>query len=162
VDSESVRNFLTHLAVQRGVSASTQNQAPCAVVFLCREVLGTQVEGFPSTTRAKRGERDAGGLRVSECSELRVKDLDFDQGLVFVRSGKGDKDRTTLLAESGREELRAHVTRCEALHKADRLAGLAGVWMPDALNRKYPNAGRPTREARIVKRCAWADGFPLQ
>jgi integrase len=79
---------------------------------------------------------------VSECCELRIKDLDFDQGLVVVRRGKGDKDRATLLAEVGRDELRAHLRTSEALHHADRRAGLAGVWMPDALDRKYPNAGR--------------------
>jgi integron integrase len=83
-----------------------------------------------------------GGLRVSECCELRVKDIDFDQSLVFVRGGKGDKDRSTLLAESGRDELRAHLRDNERLHTGDREAGLAGVWMPDALDRKYPNAGR--------------------
>jgi integrase len=59
-----------------------------------------------------------------------------------VRSGKGDKDRSTLLAESGRDELRAHLPRSESLHKADRRARLPGVWLPDALERKYPNAGR--------------------
>jgi integrase len=73
-----------------------------------------------------------GGLRVSECCELRVKDLDFDQGLVFVRGGKGRKDRSTLLAEVGREELRANLRRAEALYRADRQAGLAGVWLPEA------------------------------
>jgi len=83
-----------------------------------------------------------GGLRVSECCELRVKDIDFDQSLVFVRGGKGDKDRSTLLAESGRDELRAHLRDNEQLYRGDREAGLAGVWMPDALDRKYPNAGR--------------------
>jgi site-specific recombinase XerD len=79
---------------------------------------------------------------VSECCELRVKDLDFDQSLVFVRAGKGDKDRSTLLAEVGRDELRAHIRDNERLHRVDRAAGLAGVWMPDSLDRKYPNAGR--------------------
>jgi integron integrase len=83
-----------------------------------------------------------GGLRVSECCELRVKDIDFDQGLVFVHGGKGDKDRSTLLAEVGRDELRAHLRDNERLHDVDRRAGLAGVWMPDALDRKYPTAGR--------------------
>jgi integron integrase len=170
VDSESVRNYLTHLAVRQGVSASTQNQAYSAILFLCREVLGITVEGVGLAARAKRGERlpvvlsvpetaallgtmqgtprlmagliYGGGLRVSECCQLRVKDVDFDQGLVFVRSGKGDNDRSTLLAEVGREELRAHLRKSEAQHQADRQAGLAGVWMPDALGRKYPNAGR--------------------
>ncbi len=83
-----------------------------------------------------------GGLRVTECCELRIKDLDFDQGLVIVRRGKGHKDRSTLLAEVGRDELRAQLRESEALHHADRRAGLAGVWMPDALDRKYPNAGK--------------------
>jgi integron integrase len=165
-----VSDFLTHLAVRRGVSASTQNQAMCAILFLCREVLGVTVEGLALTARAKRGthlpvvlsmpETSAllegmrgtprlmahliygGGLRVSECCELRVRDIDFEQGLVFVRGGKGDKDRSTLLAESGREPLRAHLAAAEQLHLADRAAGLAGVWMPEALGRKYPHAGR--------------------
>jgi len=83
-----------------------------------------------------------GGLRVSECCELRIKDIDFDQGLVIVRRGKGDKDRSTLLVELGRDELRAQLRKSAAQHQADRQVGLAGVWMPDALDRKYPNAGR--------------------
>jgi integron integrase len=83
-----------------------------------------------------------GGLRVSECCELRVKDVDFDQGLLFVRSGKGNKDRSTLLADVGRAALRAQLQHAEALYRSDRAAGLAGVWVPDALERKYPNAGR--------------------
>jgi len=181
VESESVRNYLTHLAVRQSVSASTQNQAFSAILFLCREVLGVGVDGVALTTRAKRGQRlpvvlsmpetaallgvmrgtprlmaaliYGGGLRVSECCQLRVKDLDFEQGLVFVRGGKGDKDRSTLLADVGRDELRAHLRTCEMLHQADRKAGLAGVWMPEALERKYPHAGREL---------AWFWVFPSQ
>ena len=82
-----------------------------------------------------------GGLRVSECCELRIKDIDFDQGLVVVRGGKGAKDRSTLLAEAGRGELRAQLGRAEALHQADRQSGLPGVWLPNGVERKYPNAG---------------------
>jgi len=136
VEQELVRDYLTHLAVRERVSASTQNQACCAILFLCREVLGVNVEHVSLAVRAKRGERlpvvlsipetvallgamsgtprlmaaliYGGGLRVSECCELRIKDIDFDQGLIFVRRAKGDKDRSTLLAEVGREELRAH------------------------------------------------------
>ena len=169
VDAETVRHYLTHLAVRQGVSASTQNQAFSAILFLCREVFGLNVSGIALTTRARRGRRlpvvlsipetaalrgamrgtprlmasliYGGGLRVSECCGLRVKDIDFDQGLVFVRGGKGDKDRSTLLAEAVRDELRAPLQSCEALHRADRLAGLAGIWMPEALERKGPNAG---------------------
>jgi len=170
VDSESVRDYLTHLAVRQRVSASTQNQALCAILFLCREVLGIEAEGLALAARAKRGSHlpvvlsvpetaallgalrgttwlmaaliYGGGLRVSECCELRVKDVDFDQGLLFVRGGKGNKDRSTLLAEVGRDELRAHLRSAEALHQSDHRSGLAGVWVPDALERKYPNAGR--------------------
>ena len=170
VDTACVRGYLTHLAVQQRVSASTQNQAFCAILFLCRHVLGMRIDGVGDTTRARRGQRlptvmsvaetaavlaamrgtprlmaaliYGGGLRVSECCQLRIKDLDFDQGLVVVRGGKGDKDRTTLLAESIRDDLRAQVSACEGLHRADRDAGLAGVWLPEALDRKYPNAGR--------------------
>jgi integron integrase len=83
-----------------------------------------------------------GGLRVSECCELRIKDVDFDQGLLVIRGGKGNKDRTTLLAEDTRDALRSQLTQAEALFRADRKAGLPGVWLPDAVERKYPNAGR--------------------
>jgi len=170
VTAAGVRDFLTHLAVHRHVSASTQNQAQCALLFLAREVLGLEVDGLSQATRAKRGKRlpvvlsvpdtaallealrgtsrlmasliYGGGLRVSECCQLRFKDLDFDSGLIFVRSGKGDKDRSTLLPEAGRDALRAHLRDAEAVHDTDRKAGLAGVSLPDALERKYPNAGR--------------------
>jgi integron integrase len=170
VVSEDVRDYATHLAVHQRVSASTQNQALSAVLFLCREVLGVEVEGVALATRAKRGihlpvvlsmpETAAllgamqgttwlmaaliygGGLRVSECCQLRIKDVDFDQGLIFVRGGKGAKDRSTLLAELGRDELRAHLRHIGARYREDRASGLAGVWLPDALERKYPNASR--------------------
>lgn len=170
VESAAVRDYLTHLAVHQRVSASTQNQAFCAILFLCREVLGVNVDSVSAAVKAKRGTHlpvvlsipetlalldtmsgtprlmaaliYGGGLRVSACCELRVKDIDFDQGLVIIRRGKGDKDRSTLLAELGRDELRAQLGKSEAVHQADRRAGLAGVWLPDALDRKYPNAGR--------------------
>lgn len=160
VDAEGVRDYLTHLAVRQRVSASTHNQALCALLFLCREILAVDVQGLSQTSGAKRGSRlpvvlsvpettalleamtgttwlmaaliYGGGLRVTECCELRIKDIDFDQGLVFVRSGKGDKDRSTLLAEVCREELRAQVRKAEAVHRSDRASGLAGVSLPDA------------------------------
>ncbi len=169
VDSEALRDFLTHLAVRQRVSASTQNQAMSALLFLCREVLAIPIEGLELTARAKRGTHlpvvlsmpetaallDAmegsarlmatliygGGLRVSECCELRVKDVDFDQGLLYVRAGKGGKDRATLLAAAVREPLRRHLAAARAMHAADRKAGLAGVALPDAIERKYPRAG---------------------
>ena len=169
VDVGMVRDYLTQLALRQHVSASTQNQALCSLLFLCREVLGFEPDGLASTVRARRGAHlpvvlsmpevaalleamqgtprlmatliYGGGLRVSECCELRVKDLDFDQGLIHVRAGKGDKDRSTLLPEIGREQLREQLREAEAQYRADRQAGLPGVWMPDALGRKYPRAG---------------------
>ena len=170
VDTDSVRDYLTYLAVRRQVSASTQNQALCALLFLCRQVLGVDVDDLSATARARRGPRlptvlsvpetaallgamrgttwlmaaliYGGGLRVTECCQLRVKDVDFDQGLLVVRSGKGDRDRTTLLADICREPLREQLRAAEAIHQKDRLAGLPSVWLPDALDRKYPHAGR--------------------
>ena len=170
VDTAAVRDYLTYLAVRQQVSASTQNQALCAVLFLCREVLGLNVEDLSPTARAKRGPHlpvvlsvpetaallgamrgptwlmaaliYGGGLRVSECCQLRVKDIDFDQGLLVVRSGKGDRDRTTLLADMCRDQLGAQLGAAAAIHQGDRQSGLAGVWLPDALERKYPHAGR--------------------
>jgi integron integrase len=151
------------------VGSSTQNQALNALLFLCREVLGVELDQMAQGVRAKRGERlpvvmsapevasllgalgegarlmasviYGGGLRVSECCRLRVKDLDFDHSLVFVRSGKGDKDRSTLMAEGLKPALRAHLEAVRRLYDTDRAAQLPPVWMPDALDRKYPQAG---------------------
>jgi len=177
VDSAAVRDYLTYLAVRQQVSASTQNQALCAILFLCREVLGLDVERLSLATRAKRGPHlpvvlsmpetaallgamrgttwlmaaliYGGGLRVTECCQLRLKDVDFDQGLLFVRAGKGDKDRTTLLADMCRDPLRAHLRAVATIHRSDRQSGLPGVWLPDARPlRPDPNGRRVTgREA---------------
>ncbi len=170
ITSGEVRDFLTYLALRQRVSASTQNQALCSLLFFCREVLGVEVGDLAGTVKAKRGERlpvvlsipetaallsamngiaalmasliYGGGLRVSECCELRIKDVDFDQGLVVVRGGKGNKDRATLLPEGPRDLLRAQIDRAAAVHRADREAGVAGVSLPDGLERKYPRACR--------------------
>jgi integron integrase len=170
VDTAGIRDFLTHLAVKRRLSSSSQNQALSALLFLCREVLGVEIGDLSQMPRARRGSHlpvvlsvpetlallgalrgrawlmaaliYGGGLRVSECCELRVKDVDFDQGLLVVRQGKGDKDRTTLLAEAARDALKTQLRTSEACFAADRNAGVAGVWLPHALERKYPNASR--------------------
>ena len=145
-------NHLTHLAVHQKVSASTQNQALCALLFLFKDILATPLADLSNSVRAKRGRNllvvpgipetvallaamsgttrlmaaliYGGGLRVSECCELRRKDIDFDQGLIFVRGGKGAKDRSTVLAEACRDALRAHLEKPESLHRADRLLSL--------------------------------------
>ena len=169
ITAETVKDFLAHLAIQKDVAASTQNQALHSILFLCREVLDLEVEGLAPGVRAKRGARlpvvmtpeetrqllgqlkgtaslmarvtYGAGLRVSECCRLRVKDVDFDNNLIFVRAGKGDKDRSTLLAASVKEDLRAHLGRVRQTFESDRASGLAPVYMPGALERKYPHAG---------------------
>jgi integron integrase len=165
--ADSARAFLADLAIQRGVAASTQNQAFNAILFLLREVLG-QDNPRLEAVRAKRGLRlpvvlteaevknvfeqtdgtaglmlrllDGGGLRVSECTRLRVKDLDFDHGLVMVRGGKGDKDRSTLLAKSLLAPLKAHLERIKVLHDQELAEGHGDVELPYALAIKYPKA----------------------
>lgn len=170
IAADTVRDFIAHLALQRHVSSSTQNQAFHAILFLCREVLTLDIEGMAAGVRAKTGERlpvvlsvpetsallgaitgpsqlmarviYSGGLRVSECCRLRVKDVDLENNLLFIRSGKGDKDRSTLLAQGVRADLQAHLQEVRAQYEADRQARLDGVWLPDALDRKYPHASQ--------------------
>jgi len=165
-----VKTFLTRLAMVEKVSASTQNQAFSALLLLFREVLRRDLEEMEQTVRAKRGRKlptvlsvsevqallDAvepeyklmvkllygSGLRLMELLRLRVKDLDFDAGLITVRSGKGDKDRTTLLPESLREELHTHLKKVREWYKADLAEGYGEAPLPDALARKYPGAGK--------------------
>ena len=144
VDGQGVKSFLTYLATRRRVSAGTQNQAFSALVFLCREVLRLPEADLDAGVRAKASQRlpavlsteetarllvamagtarlmaevtYGGGLRVMECCRLRVKDVDFENDLLFVRDGKGGKDRSTLLAKSVKERLRAHLARVRELH----------------------------------------------
>ncbi|MBN2449421.1 MAG: integron integrase [Lentisphaeria bacterium] len=165
-----IRRYLSHLAMERLVAASTQNQAFNALLFLFREVLGRPLEGLQDTVRARRGKKlpvvlsrrevqllfdsmdgttklmaqltYGAGLRLMECVRLRVKDIDFDQGCIIVRSGKGNKDRPTMLPQALRGPLREHLARVKAIHESDLAEGHGEVCMPDALGRKYPNAGR--------------------
>jgi integron integrase len=167
---EEVRAFLTHLAAGRNVAPATQNQALNALVFLYRQVLHRplgQLGEFERPTRPARipvvltqaearrllaaaPERYAlllkllygTGLRVMEGVRLRVKDVDFGAGHIVVRDGKGAKDRVTLLPESLRTELRAHLERVRLLWEADVAAGFGRVFLPHALERKYPGANR--------------------
>jgi len=168
VTVSSFQNYISHLATRMRVSANTQNQAFCALLFLLREILGLEVGVLENTVRAKRGEHlptvlsveevrrlfdqitgtprlmaeliYGGGLRVSECCNLRVKDIDFGMNQVMVRSGKGFKDRTTLLPERLKPALEAHLKRARGLYDQDRQAYVAGVAMPNALERKLPSA----------------------
>jgi integron integrase len=165
-----VEAYLTHLAVVGKVSASTQNQALSALLFLYRQVLQVELPWLDGVVRAKvskrlpvvltRGEvqevlgRVTGtpglmlhllygtGLRMIECARLRVKDVDFARGEILVREGKGFKDRVTMLPQSLAAPLREHLVRVRKLHERDLEQGLGEVFLPFALARKYPNAGR--------------------
>ncbi|MDD2722253.1 MAG: integron integrase [Gallionella sp.] len=162
-----VEAFLTNLAVNGKVSASTQTQALSALLFLYREVLGIKLPWLDGLVRAKPSQRvptvlSVGeihrlmpcldgvyslmarliygtGMRLMECVRLRVKDVDFDRHEVTVRDGKGGKDRLTMLPQSIVTDLQAHLHKVRALHELDRKNNVPGVEMPDALAKKYPH-----------------------
>jgi integron integrase len=165
-----VQAFLSDLALKQNVSASTQNQALNAVVFLYREVLHIELEAFDQLVRAKRtrslpvvltkeevqrliaamsGTQQlmakilyGGGLRLMECLRLRVKDIDFGAHQIVVREGKGEKDRITMLPMSIKFSLEEHLQRVRILHEKDVADGCGEVYLPEALARKYPSAPR--------------------
>jgi integron integrase len=162
--------FLSHLASAGRVSASTQNQALSALLFLYQQVLGRELEWLGELVRAKRPKqvpvvlsrqeaRDVlarlegpvwlvcallygGGLRLLEALRLRVKDLDLERREITVRRGKGQKDRRTVLASALVERLRAHLEIGKRQHEADLTLGAGAVALPEALARKYPSASR--------------------
>ncbi|WP_020475816.1 integron integrase [Zavarzinella formosa] len=165
-----INQFLTHLAVEGGVSASTQNQAFSAIMFLYQKVLETNPGAIEGVIRANRPRRLpvvltqnevrgvlAGldgtyrliglmlygtGMQMLECLRLRVKDLDFALNQVMVREGKGNKDRRTMLPQAVHRDLLEHLQRVRELHDEDLRQGLGAVYLPHALERKYPNAAR--------------------
>ena len=167
ISSDTVRAYLSHLATQRRVASSTQNQAFNAILFLFRETLKIDLPDI-NAVRAKRGPKlpvvlspeetqrllaqtvgtvslmlkltYGAGLCVSETIRLRVKDLDFENDTLLVRSGKGDKDRATILPNALISDLKKHLGRVRALHNKDLEKGFGAVWLPGALARKYPNA----------------------
>ena len=168
-DTAEVRRFLEHLAVERHISASTQNQAFSALLFFFERVLERALGDLRGTLRARRGTRlpvvlsrdelarllarlngtfhlmasllYGTGMRLMECCRLRVKDLDFERGQIVVREGKGDKDRVVMLPARLEAPLREHLARVRSVFEADRRASLGGVWLPEALAVKYPQAG---------------------
>jgi len=165
-----VQAFLTHLAVDRSVASPTQNQAKSALLFLYREVLGVQLPWLDEIVGAKLARRlpvvltpgevrgllsqltgtmgllgallYGTGLRLLEALRLRVKDLEFERREIVVRDGKGAKDRVTVLPENLVLPLQAHLSHVRALHVRDLEVGRGHVWLPDALEVKYPNAAR--------------------
>jgi integron integrase len=165
-----IEAFLTHLAVKRHVAASTQNQALSALLFLYQQVLKKDLERPLDAVRAKRPKRlptvmteeevkavitalsgvnqliakllYGSGLRLIESLRLRVKDVDFAQRQIIVRDGKGMKDRITMLPDSLVKPLQEQLQRASMIHQRDLKSGYGAVYLPTALERKYPNANR--------------------
>jgi len=165
-----VTQFLTYLAREGKVAASTQNQALSALLFLYKEVLKQEIGWLDQVERAKRPARlpvvltqdevrklfkhlsgthrlmagllYGSGLRLMECIRLRVKDVDFGYARIVVRDGKGAKDRITMLPVNLAQPLERHLQKVKAQHEEDLEAGQGSVYLPTALERKYPNAER--------------------
>jgi integron integrase len=164
-----VEAFLSHLAVDGKVAANTQNLALSALLFLYKDVLNIELPWLKDVTRAKKPQRVptvltrreaeallkalkpgvpglvarllyGAGMRLMEGVRLRVKDVDFDAHQVLVRDGKGGKDRVTVLPDNLVEPLRAQIAARRSVYEADLARGAARVWLPDALDRKYPGA----------------------
>ena len=168
ITQQIIKDYIAWLAVQKNVAANTQNQAFNALLFMARRALNLELSELEKGVRAKSGKKlpvvltpdevktvlaessgtkelilklmYGGGLRLMELCRLRTKDIDFENQLIFVRSGKGDKDRSTLLAESAIPQLREHINKLRDLHEQDTKAGCAEVYLPSALSRKYRNA----------------------
>ena len=167
---QEIEEFLTYLAVDLKVASSTQNQAFNALLFLYREVLDIDIDDQINAVRAKKPRRlptvmsksetfnlienldgihqlmskllYGSGLRLMECVRIRVKDIDFELNQVVVRDGKGAKDRITVLPEDVKSSLRKHLEKIKLLHQDDLDKGYGRVYLPFALERKYPNANR--------------------
>ncbi len=170
---KEISDFLTHLATKGRVSASTQNQALCALVFLYKHVLVQSVGELENLVRAKRRRRIpvvltrdevreillhvrgvpwlvltllyGSGLRLDECLQLRVQHIDFQPNEITVRDGKGGKDRRTMLPEIVKPALRTHLAAVRRIHERDLGEGFGRVKLPKALARKYPAADKEWR-----------------
>ena len=168
--SAEVEAFLTHLAVAGNVAAATQNQAKSALLFMYREVLGAELPWLSGVTPAKAPRRlpvvltraevarvlrclhgthrligcllYGTGMRIMEGVRLRIKDVEFARRQIIVRDGKGAKDRMTMLPRGVVGALLRHLVLVREMHERDLVAGRGAVWLPHALERKYPNAAR--------------------
>lgn len=174
-----IERFLSHLAINRNVSLATQNQAFNAILFLYKHVLKIQIDAEIRANRANKPKRlptvlsrreihsifshlsgtsllmaqlmYGAGLRITELHRLRVQDFDFDNEQVYIRNSKGSKDRTSLFPRMLHTSMKAQLEKVKKLHEKDLLNGYGEVSMPDALSRKYPNAG---------KSIGWQYAFP--
>lgn len=166
---KEIGSFLNHLAEKENVAASTQNQALCALIFLYKHILQKEIGNleFLWANKPKRlpvvFAREevsiilnqlsgiywlmgmllyGSGLRLLECLRLRVKDIDFKYNQIVVRDGKGEKDRVTMLPGKVKAPLQAHLQKVKKVHEEDLEKGFGAVYLPYALERKYPNANR--------------------
>ncbi len=179
INSQDARNYLQYLAINKKVASTTQNQAFNSMLFFYRHVLKVDFGEHKDTIRAKKKKYLPAvlsfdeinklfrrldyphsliakllygcGLRISECLNLRVKDIDFEEKVLTVRNGKGGKDRVLVLPMKYLQELKSHYSRLEKLYKIDRKNEYDGVFLPGALERKYPAA---------AKEWAWQWFFP--
>lgn len=170
LSSDDVKDFLSYLAVEQHVSSSTQKQAFNALLFLFREILKIDLKDIDKTVRAKRGPRlpvvlsveevrqlfkhvkgqnllilqllYGTGMRLMEIARLRVQDIDFNAHVIFVLSSKGDKDRSTMLPERVKGLLQAQLQEVQVIHQKDLQRGCGEVYVPDAIEREYPNASK--------------------
>jgi len=166
--ADEISSFLTHLAVYERVAASTQNQALNAIIFLYKEVLKLELNNLSNLIRAKRPEKlpvvlnkdeiekilpnldgvyhliagllYGSGLRLLECLRMRVQDIDYKYKEITIRDGKGGKDRITILPASYTETLKLHLKKVKIIHQQDLKEGNGEVFLPNALERKYPYA----------------------
>ena len=173
LDDSHVKDYLTHLAVDRKVAVATQNQAFNAILFVYRHALDKKIDNLHGAIRARqkrnlpvvmtKGEVlrlfdhltgigllmaqliYGGGLRLNECVKLRVKDIDFDQNEIIIRSGKWKRDRRTMLPGALKARLTQHLMNVRAIHKIDLEDGWGEAPLPDALDRKFPGASRDWR-----------------
>ncbi len=170
LEGKDLQDFLTALAVNKKVSSSTRNQALNAILFVYRHVLEKDIENLIDAVRARHRSRlpvvltqrevqrifdhmsgvhglmamliYGCGLRLSECVRLRVKDIDLEQNILIVREAKGDKDRRTVLPETLKDNLIEHLASVRKFYEYDRKQDINGVYLPGALERKYPNPGK--------------------
>ncbi|MCK4639797.1 MAG: integron integrase [Candidatus Marinimicrobia bacterium] len=170
LDDTHVKDFLTYLAVERHVASSTQNQAFNAILFLYRHVLDKEIGNIRDVVRSNKKRRlpvvltkeevfrlfkyllgiyllmaqiiYGGGMRLKECVKLRIKDIDFERNSIMIKFGKGGKDRETLLPEIVKSDLKQHIEKIKELFEHDRKNDTPSVELPNALERKYPNAGK--------------------
>jgi len=164
-----VEAYLTHLATVRNVAAATQNQALSAILYLYKHVLDQKIEWIENVIRAKRpkhlptvlSQREVklllneltgtyqliayllygAGMRLMEVMRLRVQDINFEYKQIIIRSGKGNKDRVTILPDNVIDSLKHHIVEAKVLHQKDLREGFGEVYLPYALSRKYPKAG---------------------